>query len=128
MQRGCRSAPMGMSAAFTRKIEVICPKAPPAKAIRQEVFFVYNNFTTRMNEIEKNAQNLPVRTEPDIQAISKQITQEEIQRDFDYYMAQRVAEQLKNPGLISIDEFDKLTALNRRTFLPMNVEILPKIR
>ena len=89
---------------------------------------MYNNFTTRMNEVEKNAENLPVRTEPDIQAISKQITQEEIQRDFDYYMAQRVAEQLKNAGLISIDEFDKLTALNRRTFLPMNVEILPKIR
>lgn len=89
---------------------------------------MYNNFTTRMKEIEKNAENLPVRTEPDIQAVSKQITQEEIQRDFDYYMAQRVAEQLKNPGLISIDEFNKLTALNRRTFLPMNVEILPKIR
>lgn len=53
--------------------------------------FMYNNFKTRMNEVEKNAENLPVRTEPDIQAISKQITQEEIQRDFDYYMAQRIA-------------------------------------
>lgn len=40
---------------------------------------MYNNFTTRMNGVEKNAENLPVRTEPDIQAISKQITQEEIQ-------------------------------------------------
>ena len=89
---------------------------------------MYNNFTTRMNEVEKNAENLPVRTEPDIQAILKQITQEEIQRDFDYYMAQRVAEQLKNARLISIDEFNKLTAINRRTFLPMNVGILPKIR
>lgn len=56
------------------------------------------------------------------------IKDEDIQRDFDYYMAQRVAEQLKNVGLISIDEFNKLTVLNRRTFLPMNVEILPKIR
>ena len=55
------------------------------------------------------------------------IKDEDIQRDFDYYMAQRVAEQLKNAGLISIDEFNKLTQLNRRTFLPMNVEILPKI-
>ena len=81
--------------------------------------FVYNNFTTRMNEIEKNAENLPVRTEPDIQAVSKQITQEEIQR---------IAEKLKSEGLITVDEFNKLTALNRRTFLPMNVEILPKIR
>ncbi len=55
------------------------------------------------------------------------IKDEDIQNDFDYYMAQRVAEQLKNAGLISIDEFNKLTELNRRTFLPMNVEILPKI-
>lgn len=55
------------------------------------------------------------------------IKDEDIQNDFDYYMAQRVAEQLKNAGLISIDEFNKLTQLNRRTFLPMNVEILPKI-
>ena len=55
------------------------------------------------------------------------IKDEDIQNDFDYYMAQRVAEHLKNAGLISIDEFNKLTQLNRRTFLPMNVEILPKI-
>lgn len=55
------------------------------------------------------------------------IKDEDIQNDFDYYMAQRVAEQLKSAGLISIDEFNKLTQLNRRTFLPMNVEILPKI-
>lgn len=89
---------------------------------------MYNNFTTRMNEIEKNAQNLPVRTESGLQTESKQLTQDEIQRDFDYYMAQQIAEKLKSEGLISIDEFNKLTALNRRTFLPMNVEILPKIR
>ena len=56
------------------------------------------------------------------------IKSDEIQRDFDYYMAQRIAEKLKSEGLISIDEFNTLTALNRRTFLPMNVEILPKIR
>ena len=91
------------------------PLADPER-IGQGTFFV------------PKSENLPVRTEPDIQAILKQITQEEIQRDFDYYMAQRVAEQLKNARLISIDEFNKLTAINRRTFLPMNVEILPKIR
>lgn len=56
------------------------------------------------------------------------IKEEDIQRDFDYYMAQRIAEKLKSEGLITVDEFNKLTALNRRTFLPMNVEILPKIR
>ena len=43
-------------------------------------------------------------------------------------MAQHIAEKLKAEGLITVDEFNKLTALNRSTFLPMNVEILPKIR
>ena len=90
--------------------------------------FVYNIFTTRMNEIEKTAENLPVRTEPDLQAVSKQIKQEVIQRDFEYYMAQCIAEKLKSMGLITVDEFNKLTALNRSTFLPMNDEIIPKIR
>ena len=66
---------------------------------------MYNNFTTHMNEIEKNAENLPIKTEPDIQAVSKQITQEEIQHDFDYYMAQHIAEKLKAEGLITVDEF-----------------------
>lgn len=103
-------------------------KNPFCQGYKAGGVFVYNIFTTRMNEIEKNAENLPVRTEPDIQAISKQITQEESQRDFDYYMAQRIAEKLKSEGLITVDEFNKLTALNRSTFLPMNVEILPKIR
>lgn len=56
------------------------------------------------------------------------IKDEDIQNDFDYYMAQRIAEKLKSEGLITVDEFNKLTALNRSTFLPMNVEILPKIR
>ena len=56
------------------------------------------------------------------------IKSDEVQCDFDYYMAQRIAEKLKSEGLISLDEFNKLTLLNRRTFLPMNVEILPKIR
>lgn len=54
--------------------------------------------------------------------------QKDIQNDFDYYMAQRIAEKLKSEGMISADEFNKLILLNRRTFLPMNVEILPKIR
>lgn len=88
---------------------------------------MYNDFSIHKNEIDKNAENLPVRTETEMHIDSKPVTQEEIQRDFDYYMAQRVAEELMNAGLISLDEFNKLTQLNRRTFLPMNVEILPKI-
>ena len=57
----------------------------------------------------------------------KPVDQEEIIRDVNYYQAQKVAQSMLDRGLLSLDEFNKLTQLNRRTFLPMNVEILPKI-
>ena len=57
--------PMGTNAAFTKKIEVIMSKNTFCQGYKAGGVFVYNNFTTRMNEVEKNAENLPVRTEPD---------------------------------------------------------------
>ena len=51
----------------------------------------------------------------------------EIQQDHDYFMAQRASEALLSAGLISLVEFNKLTQLNRDTFSPMFVEIMPRI-
>lgn len=51
----------------------------------------------------------------------------EIQQDYDYFMAQKACEVLLSDGLISLVEFNKLTQLNRDTFSPMFVEIMPKI-
>ena len=53
----------------------------------------------------------------------------EIQQDhdYDYFMAQRASEALLSAGLISLVEFNKLTQLNRDTFSPMFVEIMPRI-
>ncbi len=51
----------------------------------------------------------------------------DIQRDFDYFMAQKALEALLSAGLISLVEFNKLTQLNRDTFSPMWAEIMPKI-
>ena len=51
----------------------------------------------------------------------------EIQQDYDYFMAQRASEALLYAGLISLEEFNKLTRLNRDTFSPMFVEIMPRI-
>lgn len=51
----------------------------------------------------------------------------EIQQDYDYFMAQRASEALFSAGLISLVEFNKLTQLNRDTFSPMFVEIMPRI-
>ena len=39
---------------------------------------------------------------------------EEVQGDYDYFMAQKAAELLLENKLISLSEFDKLTELNRK--------------
>ncbi len=58
----------------------------------------------------------------------KPIAQEEIERDINFYKAQKAAEQMLELGLISLSEFNKLTQINRDTFSPFLVEIMPEIR
>lgn len=53
-------------------------------------------------------------------------TQERIQGDLDYKRAQAIAKTMLDSGLISVAEFNKLTAINRETFSPLFVEIYPK--
>lgn len=54
-------------------------------------------------------------------------TQERIQGDLDYRWAQEIAKKMLDDGLISVAEFNKLTAINRETFSPLFAEIMPKI-
>ena len=54
-------------------------------------------------------------------------TQERIQGDLDYRSAQTIAKTMLDDGLISVAEFNKLTAINRETFSPLFAEIMPKI-
>lgn len=51
----------------------------------------------------------------------------ELQKDYHYYLAQKAADELFANGLISLSEFNKLTRINRDTFSPDLVEIMPKI-
>ena len=46
---------------------------------------------------------------------------------FKHALAQKVSEQMMKLGLISLSEFNKLTEINRKTFSPFWVEIMPKI-
>ncbi len=62
---------------------------------------------------------------PDL--VTAPFTQEEIDRDINYYQAQKVAEKMLKRGLISLAEFNKLTQINRDTFSPYLVEIMPEI-
>lgn len=54
-------------------------------------------------------------------------TQERIQGDLDYCRAQAIAKKMLDNGLISMTEFNKLSAINRETFSPLFAEIMPKI-
>lgn len=55
----------------------------------------------------------------------KPFTDEKLQREFDYYMAQKLLEKLREAKLISEDELDKITAKNRLSFSPYLTRIMP---
>ena len=50
-----------------------------------------------------------------------------LQCDYNYFLAQKAAERLLCEKLISQAKFNKLTRLNRDTFSPDLVELMPKI-
>lgn len=45
-------------------------------------------------------------------------TEEELQKEFDYLMAESLTKKLLEKGLITIDEYDKLAQKNLETFSP----------
>ena len=58
---------------------------------------------------------------PMLQAIGN----EELQKEFDYYMAQKLLKNLREAGLITKEELDKITAKNRQSFSPYLARIMP---
>lgn len=52
--------------------------------------------------------------------------QQKIIDEVNYHKAQAITETLYKSGLISFDEYDKLTQLNRQSFSPLFVDLLPK--
>ena len=51
-------------------------------------------------------------------------TDEEMQNEYNYLLAQQMTRKLLDQGLISVDEFDKIMAKNRRSFSPFISKIL----
>ena len=62
-----------------------------------------------------------------IEAVSQkhQYTEEELQREYSYILAQKMTKALLENGLISVDEFNKISERNRQTFSPYLSEIMP---
>lgn len=63
-----------------------------------------------------------------VSAAPKPIQQTDIEQDYNFFQAQKVAENMLELGLISLSEFNKLSLKNRETFSPFWVEIMPEIR
>ncbi len=52
------------------------------------------------------------------------MTKESMQKDFDYEMAQKITKNLLSEGLISIDEYDRISALNVQKFSPFYADLM----
>ena len=63
-----------------------------------------------------------------VSAAPKPIQQADIEQDYNFFQAQKVAENMLELALISLSEFNKLSLKNRETFSPFWVEIMPEIR
>lgn len=55
----------------------------------------------------------------------KRVSQEQLQREFDYIQAEKMLRKMLGKGLITEVEFNKIDALNRQTFSPFLAEITP---
>ena len=65
-----------------------------------------------------------VGTSPIPRISARKMTEEQMQQDFNYKMAQKCTQALLDKGLISEEEFNKITALNRESFSPYLVELM----
>ena len=63
-----------------------------------------------------------------VSAAPKPIQQADIEQDYNFFQAQKIAKNMLELGLISLSEFNKLSLKNRETFSPFWVEIMPEIR
>ena len=55
------------------------------------------------------------------------LTDDDMQHEYDYHQAQKILEDMRKHSLISDDEFNKITALNREKFCPYLARIMPNM-
>lgn len=56
----------------------------------------------------------------------RRMTLDAMQKDFEYEMAQKLTKSLLDQGLISIDEYDRISALNQVKFYPFYGDLMEK--
>ena len=55
---------------------------------------------------------------------ARKMTKDAMQADYEYRMAQRFIKKLLDDGLISLCEYDKISALNREKLCPFMAELI----
>lgn len=57
--------------------------------------------------------------------MKSRMTEEQLCGDYKYCIAQKIIKEMLDKGLISVDEFNKISEKNRKTFSPYLAEIMP---
>ncbi len=65
-----------------------------------------------------------IENKPEINFENQPVSQERLQSEVDYFRSQRILESMLDKGLISLSEFNKITALNRQSFSPALARIM----
>lgn len=60
------------------------------------------------------------------ETVPRVMTSKKMQLDFEYETAQRITRQLYKTGLITIDEMNSISRLNKEKFSPLYGDIMPK--
>jgi len=55
----------------------------------------------------------------------KPLTEEELQREYNYFRSIKILQKMLNQGLITQEEFHKTDRLNRLSFLPSSAPLMP---
>lgn len=63
---------------------------------------------------------------PAVVTPARAMTKEAMQRDFEYEMAEKFNRSLFDKGLISLEEMNRISALNREKFSPFYGDIMDK--
>ena len=77
-----------------------------------------------MNDENKTVTKI---TEPGSSSVlmKSRMTEKQLCGDYKYCMAQKIIKEMLDRGLISVDEFNKISTRNRQTFSPYLAEIMP---
>lgn len=55
----------------------------------------------------------------------KVFSEQELEQEYEYLMAQNILKKMLENGLITVDEFNKIMKLNQQSFSPNLVNIMP---